>query len=100
MDDVTAEEVFAASLEPRSGTALEKAGRFIVNLASGYFANDTSAVADIDLVVRRRETGEEVLRTPTEAHAAGFLLEEVERDLAMLDEDAFLAAWSAPRDGD
>lgn len=89
-----------AALVQRRGSPFAKAARAALSIAAGLLTNDMeSGPSAIELVVRRRSTGNEVIRlvagTPTEADA---LLRAARRDLATKGVADFLAEWApAPR---
>jgi hypothetical protein len=53
-------------------------------------------VAPLDLVVRRRDDGSEVVRTPAELETPSILLATVENDLRTMTVDEFMAEWKMP----
>lgn len=84
-----------AALVPRHGTTVTKAARTVLTIAVGLLTNDLEAgPSAIELVVRRRSTGNVILRvvagTPSEADA---LLAKVRRDLAEKSVSDFVADW-------
>jgi hypothetical protein len=96
MDDVPASATLTVTLEPRRDSALKKVGRFVGHFLEAIVGGGDLS-PDSDLVVRRRATGETVLRTPADVGAPDWILDEARKDLATLTEDEFLEEWSAPR---
>lgn len=86
----------AAELVPRRESRLRKAGRFIANLSQGLAGLGMDELTDaLDLVVWRRDTGAEVLRTPADVGSPEYLLAQVRDDLATLTITEFFAQWRA-----
>jgi hypothetical protein len=50
----------------------------------------------LDLVVRRRDDGSEIVRTPADLGSPVALLTTAERDLAEMSVEEFLAEWEMP----
>lgn len=84
-----ASQYLVAGLEER------KLSRFkaLLAVAESAVSGDLSGPALYDLVVRRVDTGREVLRTRADMGDPGFLLEEVRADLAALSVAEFLDEW-------
>lgn len=61
------------------------AGEIVFSLGDG--------AAPLDLVVRRRETGAEVMRTPADVGSPEILLAQVEEDMLSKTVDEFLSEW-------
>jgi hypothetical protein len=88
-----ASEHLTAALEQPGGTPLRRRARqlwAVVRAVTGD--HDVEA----DLVVRRRDTGAEVLRTAADVGDPQFLLEQVRRDLAEKTVEEFVSEWRAP----
>jgi hypothetical protein len=52
--------------------------------------------APLDLVVRRKADGEEIVRTPAELESPGILLATVQNDLLTMTPEEFIAEWRMP----
>jgi hypothetical protein len=52
----------------------------------------------VDLIVRRRADGEELLRTPADLGSPQALLKTVQDDLQRMSVDEFIAEWRMPGD--
>ena len=91
-----AAEHLIAELQPRRGGALAKTWHFVTSLAEGLLGGGIPEDA-VDLVIRRRETGAEVMRTPADVGSPEYLLEQVQRDLESKTVEEFFAEWRAPR---
>ncbi|HEY5320138.1 MAG TPA: hypothetical protein VIJ76_04595, partial [Galbitalea sp.] len=52
--------------------------------------------APLDLVIRRRDDGTEIVRMPAELDTPDILLETAQRDLDTMTVDEFLAEWRMP----
>lgn len=76
----------AAALEERPKTA-----RYWLGVALALVTQEAPPM--FDLVVTRRDTGREVLRTIADVADPGDLLTEVERDLATKTVEEFVAEW-------
>ncbi|WP_136697381.1 hypothetical protein [Geodermatophilus dictyosporus] len=88
-----ASDVLTADLEPRPGGPVRHwvrvAGAFAAEMAQGLVPAPTV----LDVVVRRRDDGTEVLRVPGEDPSA-HLLSAVRDELAAVEPEEFLARWS------
>lgn len=83
-----------AELVPRRESTLRKAGRLIANLSQGLAGLGMDELTDaVDLVVRRRDTGAEVLRTPADVGSPEYLLAQAREDLATLTISQFFEQW-------
>ncbi|SFO33683.1 hypothetical protein SAMN05660359_02760 [Geodermatophilus obscurus] len=96
-DDLQAAAVFAAALEPRPGGRLRHgirvAGAFVAELAWGLLPGPTV----YDVVVRRRDDGEVVVRIPAdEPGVPAHMLTAVRDELGAVAPEEFLARWSVP----
>ena len=92
MDDDRAEEHLTAALEPSVASFTRKAARW----AGALFEAGLGSVPDnpnLDLVVRRRDTGAEVMRTHADVAAPEYLLATVREDLATKNVTEFVAEW-------
>ena len=96
--ELRAADVFEAELRPRRGGRLMHAAR-IMGAFAAQLALQLIPSPDVhDVVVSRRDDGEEVLRVPAgDPLRPGELLAHVRRELESLDPAAFLAGWR-PRD--
>jgi hypothetical protein len=95
VDEDRAEEHLTAELEPARATGPRKALRWglaLVEAAFGSVPDDP----DLDLVVRRRDTGAEVLRTHADIASPEHLLATVRDDLATKSVTEFVAEWRQP----
>lgn len=81
-----------ADLEPHRATPIKKVLRWGLALLESTLGGST-AVAPMDLVVRRIDTGREVLRTYSDVGSPDFLLEQVRHDLATKTVEEFFAEW-------
>ena len=91
-----ASEHLTADLEPRRGHPLRKAARWAATIAFAAVGGGIDDVAHFDLVVRRRESGREILRTPADTGSPDFLLDQVRRDLDDKTVEEFVAEWRLP----
>lgn len=82
----------AADLEPRRGPALVRAWHWAV-AAVGAVTGLGDGAAPADLVVRRIDTGREVMRTAADVGSPDFLLEQVRADLESKTVNEFFAEW-------
>lgn len=81
-----------ADLEPLTASRIVSAWHWTVaavEVALGF----GDGIAPADLVVRRIDTGREVLRTRADVGSPDYLLDEVRRDLATKTVDDFIAEW-------
>jgi hypothetical protein len=95
-DDTTrAAEVLDARLDRRDESRLVRAGRLVAGLIGGALASDGGAASGgVDLVVSRRDTGREVLRTEAGTlEEADRLLQAVRRDLDAQSVTEFAREW-------
>ena len=90
-----AAEHLTAELQPRRSSALAKTWHFVASLAEGILGGGIPEDA-LDLVIRRRETGAEVMRTPADVGSAEMLLDQVQRDLESQTIEEFFAEWRTP----
>jgi hypothetical protein len=79
-----------ASLQPRKGHRWRAVVGFILDMVG----LDTLAV--LDLVVVRKDTRAEVMRTPADVGVPELLLDQVRRDLGSKTVAEFLAEWRLP----
>ncbi len=92
MDDDYAETHLTADLEPSKASALRKGARWVGALIEAAFGSVVES-PDLDLVVRRRDTGAEVLRTHADVPSPEHLLATVRNDLATKTLTDFVAEW-------
>lgn len=90
MPESLASHSLTAELLPRRGDPVVKAWRFVLSVFAALFGE---TVASVDLVVRRRDTGAEVMRTPADVPDPEHLLETVREDLATKTITEFFAEW-------
>jgi hypothetical protein len=95
---MTAAEHLTADLEVRRGNRFVKGMRFLANLAFMAVGASPDIAADTDLVVRRRDTGREVMRTPADVGDPEILVYQVRRDLESKTVEEFVAEWRLPDD--
>jgi hypothetical protein len=95
---MNAAEYLTADLEERTGNRLVKSARFVANLALMAVGAGLDNIADVDLVVRRKGTGREVMRTPADIGDPEILLHQVRRDLESKTVEEFVAEWKLPED--
>lgn len=81
-----------ASIEPLKASRLVAAWKWTV-AALEVALGMGDGIAPSDLVVRRIDTGREVLRTRANVGSPDYLLDEVRRDLATKTVDDFIAEW-------
>ena len=87
-----AAEHLTAELQPRRGSRLAKAWHFVMSFVEGLLGGGIPEDA-VDLVILRRETGAEVMRTPADVGSPEYLLEQVQRDLESKTVEEFFAEW-------
>ena len=94
-DPTRAADVLEARLDRRDESRLVRAGRLVAGLLGGALASDGAAAsAGVDLVVSRRDTGREVLRTEAGTlEEADRLLVAVRRDLDSQSVTGFARDW-------
>ncbi len=95
---MNAAEHLTADLEKRRGSSLMRGVRFLVNLVMLAVAGSPDTMSDLDLVVRRRDSGREIMRTPADVGDAEFLLHQVRRDLQSKTVAEFLDEWRLRED--
>lgn len=96
MSHEPASRYLVAELVLRRESTLRKAGRLLANLSQGLAGLGMDEVTEaVDLVVRRRDTGAEVLRTPADLGSPEYLLAQAREDLATLTITEFFAQWRA-----
>lgn len=98
VDPTRADEVFRAALEDRPGSAnrqrLRIVGAFVAELAWGLLPQPSVS----DLVVRRRDSGEQVLRLDAgDPNTSGDLLRRARHAMATLSPAAFEYQWGLDR---
>lgn len=92
MDASFADEHLTASLEESRAGLLKKTARWVGAALEATMGSIPSA-PDLDLVVRRRDTGAEVLRTHADLGDPEALLAQVRADLATKTVAQFIAEW-------
>ena len=98
MDREPAAAHLSAELEETLVSAPRRALRWIGALASAALGDGIDA-PDVDLVVRRRESGAEVLRTHADMGSPELLLARVRADLEEKTVEEFVVEWRIlPRD--
>lgn len=86
-----------AQVVPRRGSGLVKAMRSVATIAAGLAGDLEGGPSALDLVVTRRETGNEVLRIAAgTVSEADRLLLHVRRDLETKSVSEFVLEWRAP----
>ncbi|WP_394162528.1 hypothetical protein [Galactobacter valiniphilus] len=92
---VTADTVYKAELEgPEHENAIAKAGRFVAELATRAFGDDSSGLSGVAVVVRRLDDGAEVRRIDAGNYESDeTVLAMVREDLASLSPEDFLETW-------
>ena len=95
---MNAAEHLTADLEERRGNRLVKGARFVVNLAFMAVGAGVDTVPDVDLVLRRRDSGREVLRTAADVGDPMFLLHQVRLDLEAKTVEEFVGEWRLTTD--
>lgn len=93
---MNAAEHLTADLEDRRGNRIVKSARLLVNLVFMAVGGGHDTVADLDLVVRRRDSGREVMRTAADVGDPEILLHQVRRDLESKTVEEFVAEWRLP----
>jgi len=98
VDPARADEVFVAALEARPGSRnrqrLRVLGAFVAELAWGLLPRPSVS----DLVVRRRDSGVEVLRLEAgDPHTSGDLLRQAREAMGRLSPAAFEYQWGLDR---
>lgn len=91
-------QILSADLEQRRGSRWARGVRFLVNLVAMAVGGGPDVVADVDLVVRRRDTGREIMRTPADVGDPEILVHRVRLDLEEKSVEEFLAEWRLPGD--
>jgi hypothetical protein len=89
----TASEVFEAAIVDHVGPGTRIPGVIAPRVGDELMAEEPSA---IDLVVRRRDDGSEIVRTPADLGSPDALLATAEQDLAEMSVEEFLAEWRMP----
>ncbi|GAB3617057.1 hypothetical protein GCM10027416_16140 [Okibacterium endophyticum] len=87
-----------AHIEERRGNVFQKGARWVVAAVSAAAFGDVWGVGStVDLVVTRRATGVEVIRTPAgHVEEADLLLRQVRADLATKTVEEFVSEWHLP----
>jgi hypothetical protein len=88
-----ASEVFEAAIVDHVGPGTRIPGVIAPSVGDVLMADEPSA---LDLVVRRRDDGSEIVRTPADLGSPVALLTTAERDLAEMSVEEFLAEWEMP----
>lgn len=89
-----------AELDERQGSSAAKGWRRLANVVLALASGDAeTSISNVDLVVRRRESGAEVLRVTAGTLREGdLLLTRVRDDLETKNVAEFLAEWRLPDD--
>ncbi|RWZ46206.1 hypothetical protein ELQ90_15660 [Labedella phragmitis] len=95
---MNAAQILTADLEKRRGGRLLRGVRLLINLVAMAVGGSPDVVADVDLVVRRRDTGREIMRTPADVGDPEILVHRVRRDLEEKTVEEFVAEWRLPED--
>jgi hypothetical protein len=85
-----------AELVERRDHGWEKAKRYGLTALGAMFTGELPATHD--LVVYRRDTGAEIIRTPADLGSPEFLLQQVLDDLELKTVAEFLEEWRLPDD--
>jgi len=97
MTDSPASHYLEAALLPRNDRGLRRLWRWALWVGGNLFLGDGPAVAD--LVVTRKDSGAEVMRTPADVGSAEHLLDVVRDDLANKSVIEFFSEWRILDDG-
>ncbi len=89
----TADQYLTAELQERRFTGTQRILHFAKIVAMGVFGDQP---AMFELVVTRRDSGSEVLRTVADIATPEFLLAQVESDLRTMTVAEFIAEWRLP----
>jgi hypothetical protein len=98
-EGMNASEYLTADLEKRRGNPVVRGFRTLVNVVVAASGGGGDLLADVDLVVRRRDTGREILRTAADVGEPELLLHTVRRDLETKTVEEFVAEWRLPDGG-
>lgn len=95
----TADRHLEAALADRRGTLPQRVVRTVLSIVAGLLTNDLEAgPSATDLVIRRRDSGREVIRMSAgTTEEASRLLAHARRDLARLSVTDFVAQWQPAR---
>lgn len=85
-----------AELVERKDRGWDRARRLALTAVGAMFTGELPATHD--LVVYRRDTGAEIIRTPADIGSPEYLLEQVLDDLENKTLSEFLAEWRLPDD--
>lgn len=96
MRKATASDVWVASIEPNV-SAVDRAAVVIVNVIGLLLGSPWGDGSTKDAVIRRRDSGEEILRSGA-GHDTVWMLDQLQRDLKSMSEDSFTAKWCAGTD--
>lgn len=87
-----AADFLTAELAPRRDHVLKRIGRLVLAAVLSDFPEN------LELVVRRRDTGAVIMRTPADVGSPDYLLAQVEEDMRTKTLPEFLAEWRLPED--
>ncbi|HEY2642467.1 MAG TPA: hypothetical protein VGI56_01825 [Galbitalea sp.] len=89
-----ASAIFEAELVEHLGPGANQPGAIVPGLRDALMAEEPSHV---DLVVRRRDDGTELVRTPADLGSPDDLLAAAQHDLATMSVEEFVAEWQMPQ---
>jgi hypothetical protein len=84
-----ASDVWVASIEPKV-SAVDRAAAVAVNVIGLLLSSPLGDGSTKDAVIRRRDSGEELLRGGA-GHDVGWMLDQLQRDLKSMSEESFTA---------
>lgn len=96
MRKASASDKWVASIELKVST-VDRAAVVIVNVLGLLLGSLLSDGSTKDAVIRRRDSGEEVLRSGAGLDTV-WMLDQLQRDLKSMSEDSFTAKWCAGAD--
>ena len=96
MRQASASDVWVASIEPKV-RAVDRAAAVIVNVIGLLLGSSLGNGSTKDAVIRRRDSGEEILRGEA-GHDIAWMLDQLQRDLKSMSEESFTAKWRAGTD--
>ena len=96
MRQASASDVWVASIEPKV-RAVDRAAAVIVNVIGLLLGSLLGNGSTKDAVIRRRDSGEEILRGEA-GHDIAWMLDQLQRDLKSMSEESFTAKRRAGTD--
>ena len=96
MRKVSASDAWVASIEPKVH-AVDRAVAIVVNVIGLLLGPSLGNGSTKDAVIRRRDSGEEILRGEA-GHDIVWMLDQLQRDLKSMSEESFTAKWGAGTD--